>query len=239
MTNKPASSSNPAGAQGFTLIELLVVVSILAAIAGISASVVGNYEWQAREQLAHTEMKTIANAIYRFRQDTGYFPRTGIFSPGGSTATEMADVDFLFNRPKDSSGKLVLWYVEDGRGWNGPYLSADSERYLHIPYSLPLKSDCDGGPVDIEQRVVALEDTFDRVKEYTSDDSCFVLREKGFWIPEKASGQPYRYVVSFENNSYPRCTIGSPCIALLSAGPNGLFENGDNDDIVKILRTSE
>lgn len=64
---------------GFTLIELLVVISVLAAMAGIAVTAIDSYDGEARDQLARVEMNNIANAIYRFKQDTGYFPHEGLF----------------------------------------------------------------------------------------------------------------------------------------------------------------
>ncbi len=74
---------------GFTLIELLVTVSILAAVAFVTA---GNYigvSEHANDQLVRTEMQEIAQAIRQFRQDTGYYPKTGPFAlvdDGGEVA---------------------------------------------------------------------------------------------------------------------------------------------------------
>jgi len=66
--------------KGFTLLELLVVVSVLAALAGLTATIADRYERDAQVKLAEVEMARIASAIYRFRADTGYFPDTGPFS---------------------------------------------------------------------------------------------------------------------------------------------------------------
>ena len=65
---------------GFTLIELLVVVSILAAIAGMTSVALDGYQQDAEEKLTRVEMQRIANAIRRFKEDTGYWPKTGPFS---------------------------------------------------------------------------------------------------------------------------------------------------------------
>ena len=64
---------------GFTLLELLVVLAVLTAVAGIGVLALGNVTGDTRERLARAEMNEIANAIRRFRADTGYWPKEGVF----------------------------------------------------------------------------------------------------------------------------------------------------------------
>jgi prepilin-type N-terminal cleavage/methylation domain-containing protein len=108
--NQPAQAQ-----QGFTLLELLVVVSILAAVAGIATSAVGGYNERAREELVHVEMNNIADAIYKFHTDTGYFPKTGLFGEG--------------ERDEISVGKLIYQYPETFK----------SEENLDFLYEQPAK----------------------------------------------------------------------------------------------------
>ncbi|MGY8872107.1 MAG: type II secretion system protein [Pseudomonadales bacterium] len=78
---------------GFTLIELLVVISVLAAMAGIAVTAIDSYDGEARDQLARVEMNNIANAIYRFQQDTGYFPHEGVFADTTEQYYDDSDLD--------------------------------------------------------------------------------------------------------------------------------------------------
>ncbi|MDR0843433.1 MAG: prepilin-type N-terminal cleavage/methylation domain-containing protein, partial [Acidobacteriota bacterium] len=77
-------------AAGFTMLELLVTVSILAATAVIAVGTYAGVHRQTDELLVRVEMQEIAKAIQRFRQDTGYYPKTGPFdlkSAGGEVVT--------------------------------------------------------------------------------------------------------------------------------------------------------
>ena len=226
---------------GFTLLELLMVVSILAIISVISASTFGGLEEKTQEQLAHTEMKIIINGIYRFKADTGYFPREGMFSTEDSDATDAEDIqsdfNFLFLSPTKSGDIISSRDDLNGIGWNGPYLTQDSAQVLHVLTS----SDCAADAISLSgNRVFSIEDTFSSSREYTTADSCFVVFDAGAWIAKPVSGQPYRYVLDFSNANYLDCTGGLDCIALISAGPDGGFSNtvGNGDDIVQILRVN-
>lgn len=241
--------------QGFTLLELLVVVSILAAIAGIGVSSVGGYLERAREDLVHTEMKNISEAIVNFTNDTGYFPGEGVFKQENSSTAEKADFSFLFYSPRkegvdeETAGEEIMpWSFDENRGWNGPYLTFDSIDYMR-------SKDCNKNQFNDELRVfgvnakqrensnttIALEDPFSSKPKADHDQNiCFVEKakdEKTPWQTRDYSGKPYLYETVFKNDRYLECPeTGRGCIALLSAGKNGIFENGSNDDLVKILR---
>ncbi|RDE18304.1 prepilin-type N-terminal cleavage/methylation domain-containing protein [Motiliproteus coralliicola] len=249
--------------QGFTLIELLVVVSVLAAMATVAVVAVGGYDQRAREELVVTEMKQIASAIYQFKRDTGYFPEQGgLFASTAANTTNVdkADLGFLFIKPRDEGtvasstpdGDLQSpWNINSNRGWNGPYLSNDSIKRLRIdpPGTVANDSNCEldtgVGSLDIfginanrkqdSTAIIALGDPFERNRTYTSADSCFVVYKDGFWVGRNAPGQPYLYDTQFVNGNFPQCTSASGCIALLSAGPDGEYEDGNGDDVVRIL----
>ena len=226
---------------GFTLIELLTVVSILAAIAFTAASTFGGLEERSQEQLVHTEMKTVVNAIYRFKADTGYFPRQGVFSGEDSDATDpediQSDLNFLFLSPTVAGNIISPRNASSGVGWNGPYLTQSSAQTLHVKTA----SDCDINSVGLPGfRVFSIEDTFTLPRQYSPADNCFVVLSDGSWTPKSVSGQPYRYILSFTNSNFLDCTGGTDCIALISAGPDGSFSGtiGNGDDIVTILRVN-
>ncbi len=245
---------------GFTLVELLVVVAILAAMSGIATTALGSYEQRARGELVLTEMKRISNAILKFNVDTGYFPKQGIYAKKINSVVDKSDIGFLFYSPRNngadanSQGNEKLpWDAAANRGWNGPYLSMDSISYMRL-------ADCEKKTVADDLRIfpvnatremdknsiIALEDTFSRKVTLNKETpACFIVnsrekREKeGHWTPKEYTGSPYHYEIEFRNDLYPECQkSGVGCVALLSAGKNGKYENGNNDDIIKILRTN-
>ena len=159
MSSKFARARNIAGQRGFTVLELLVVVAILAAVAFVAGGRFTGVREQANDQLVRTEMQTIAKAIRQFRQDTGYYPKTGPFNlaaHGGSipytnlptrAGSTNAARDRWFYSPANFSQlfspvspldgsvpehQLEHWDPETGRGWRGPYLQGFTEGFVDI-----------------------------------------------------------------------------------------------------------
>ena len=66
--------------RGFSLIEMLVVVAVLAAIAYVGFAATGDTQTHAENHLAKTQMLNLAQALRRFRADTGYYPGQGPFA---------------------------------------------------------------------------------------------------------------------------------------------------------------
>ena len=178
--------------QGFTLLELLVVVSILAAVAGIATSAVDGYNERAREELVHVEMNNIADAIYKFKTDTGYFPKTGVFIKQTPTSVAIGDpiyenpetvdneqnLNFLYSSPSTCIKKTVLndcdeakgytqispWNAYQNIGWNGPYMARNTQQRMHFK-GVNLQSNCELeelGDLDNSNSFSALEDPFQR-----------------------------------------------------------------------------
>jgi len=92
-----ASLRHKAG--GFTLLELLVVLLIIALLAGYVGPKLFGEIGKARSKTAASQMKSIADALDRYRLDTGRFPT----SEEGLQALS------------DDPGNL--------RGWAGPYMN--------------------------------------------------------------------------------------------------------------------
>ena len=126
-----------AGQQGLTLLEMLVVVVILAAVAFVAGGAFSGVREHANDQLVRTEMQEIAKAIRQFRQDTGYYPKTGPFDlPAGNPAQFYSPANFsqLLSRtsPLPVAHQLAAWNPETGRGWRGPYLQGFAEGFVDI-----------------------------------------------------------------------------------------------------------
>ncbi|MBE9398856.1 prepilin-type N-terminal cleavage/methylation domain-containing protein [Pontibacterium sp. N1Y112] len=241
--------------QGFTLLELLVVVSVLASLAGIAAVAMDGYEQDAQEQLVHVEMKRIANAIYRFKEDTGYFPKEGMFTAdnlfGASDSSttkskyeHQNNLGWLLSAPElyDTNGdndtdssdgdprNRLPWNHSTGRGWNGPYLTIESKQLLST-------QDCDLSVTGSNNSFDAIADPFERKKTYSGSDSCFLVLDEGNWVSREFAGMPYRYDTNYKDSNVSECT--SSCIALISAGKNSEFNEATatDDDIVIVLRS--
>ena len=228
-------SQNMKKQQGFTLLELLVVVSVLATLAGITAVAMDGYEQDAQEKLVQVEMQRIARAIDRFANDTGHYPKTGVLDEAGVDS----DFSWLFSAPMyDSDGddtvdKVMVWNPNAAIGWNGPYLTMDSQQRF-------LPANCDlNVAVDPDNLIVSLADTFEqRDKDQTT---CFTVFEKGSWLKKTLSGTEYKYETNFTMNWHIQCTGAKNCVVLRSAGKDGVFSvtaDPDSDDIVKVLRVN-
>ncbi|MEM7407951.1 MAG: prepilin-type N-terminal cleavage/methylation domain-containing protein [Pseudomonadota bacterium] len=259
---------------GFTLLELLVIVAVLIGVATVvSRGLEGTYD-NATAQLARAEMREVAEAVRQFREDTGFYPKQGVFDlssaggsvdpsgfPGSSAAQRAAwfyspaNLMQLIRQPEASGGTEILpWDPETGRGWRGPYLRyeglvdvgdnlqtdgsgdpvvVDTLQYVHIP-----------GIGDPFSREPATPDTGTDCEEVAGNTNC-VLDWRA--VQDDASapltnaetaladfGRPYLYF--FDTNvttNVPACT-GVPC--LLSTGPNGFYDAGDNDDLVVVVQ---
>ncbi len=167
-----------------------------------------------------------------------------------STDLDKSNFSFLFYSPVKDGVEILPWDSSTNRGWNGPYLTMDSIDYLRTD----ICSEKESGekarifPVNTSKKeesntVIALEDTFERQVSRRDNKTCFAIRSKGregmVWAVKKSAGKPYLYETHFKNDLYLECgEKGKGCIALLSAGKNGKYENGNNDDVVNILRVN-
>jgi prepilin-type N-terminal cleavage/methylation domain-containing protein len=126
---------------GLTLLELMVVLAIVVAVAGITTGAFTQVDRTTRADLTRTEMQQVAAAIRQFRQDTGYYPKQGIFDhasnvpPGLVTAAAEAQGPFnspanlrqLFFQPTtDGTTAILPFDIDSGRGWRGPYLKREN-----------------------------------------------------------------------------------------------------------------
>jgi general secretion pathway protein G len=87
--------------QGFTLLELLVVLLIIALLAGYVGPKVLSYSDRAKVQAAQAQMKSLGDAVVKYRLDNGHYP------------TAEQGLDALVKRPSNEPS------------WHGPYLAKD------------------------------------------------------------------------------------------------------------------
>ncbi len=250
--------------QGFTLFELLVVVSVLAAMASIAAVAVDGYQQTAEDELAKVEIQAIASAIQRFKADTGYYPREGLFADdqlyGSNSSPEKSDYNkdenlyWLFSSPllhdvngdgnvnsaDQSAGgpkEKMPWNESVGRGWHGPYLEIDGRRSVVVnnavcalDHSL-FDTGFDG------KESVGLLDRFERRIDADSE-SCSALNTSSGWVKRDYSGQAYRYILKYWNDSVLNCETATVngCLAVVSSGPDSTYST--DDDLVHVLRVN-
>ncbi len=104
--------------RGFTLIEIIVAVALVAILsAAIAPSVINNIA-QGRVARAQSDVQTIAQAVARFRGDTGKYPRLAT-----ATAPDTAgnQIDFLAT----GTGGNDNWPVQvTGAEWPAVFTSA-------------------------------------------------------------------------------------------------------------------
>jgi type II secretory pathway pseudopilin PulG len=130
----------------FTLIEIVLVVAILATLGGLTIASLGEAEAQSTANIAVHELSQVRQAVLRFREDTGFLPKQGLFdleSRGGRVRT----VDFpgpethtdhvqwfdapenlwqLFECPLATTDPMAQ-PAAGRRGWRGPYLTRNAE----------------------------------------------------------------------------------------------------------------
>lgn len=138
------------GASGFTLIEVAVVLAVIVTLALVLTPSIANSITDARLARARNDCHTIANGIYQFFRDTGYFPAwkaapAGAPGPVAGGANRLEVLVSQGNMPLEdvpsawttgASGSLTDQLVTNAPGyplrtpvaqfgWNGPYFSSE------------------------------------------------------------------------------------------------------------------
>ncbi|MEM1277496.1 MAG: prepilin-type N-terminal cleavage/methylation domain-containing protein [Pseudomonadota bacterium] len=207
--------------QGLTLLEVLVTLGIIAAVAGIGVQVFTTVGTDASDRLVRLEMRQIANAIQRFRQDTGYWPKQGPFATVDDTnLSEPANLQQLFNQPQNSSADVLPYDLASGTGWNGPYISELDALAVAVGDNLA----ADGTGVPTSGATVTLRAIGDPFN--SSPVGAFFVWQDSTGTAIAELGRPFYYFIDGANVA--GCT--APC--LLSSGPDGEYDQGGDDDIV-------
>lgn len=132
---KPAQHASRVGrgvdARGFTLIELLVVCAILAALSFVSWSGYAGVQESAEDEVARAEMQRLADALRRFKADTGFYPGQGPFALAESGTTESGSAGSISCNPLGG----VL------RSWAAPDLDINKDAWFASPANLALLFD--------------------------------------------------------------------------------------------------
>lgn len=112
-------------ARGFSLVELLVTCSILAALAFTAWGTYTGIQDSAEDDIALTDLRRLADAVRRFKRDTGYYPGAGPFFLSTSAQSEEAC----------SSSDGIL------RSWATPESDADRDAWFASPANLAMLFD--------------------------------------------------------------------------------------------------
>lgn len=238
-SNAQSPTLSKSGSAGFTLLELLVVVTILATVAFTASFYMKNAAEQAGDSLVLSEMQEIAKAIRQFKQDTGYYPKTGPFGlddQGGQIDHTSMNVDWFYSpanlyqltvrtSPLDRTGHLLeTWNPESGRGWRGPYLTGHEDGELTIGDNIndgSAAGDPFGDPWsgDAIEDVPGIADPFEQ-KRAASE----LLHWEYDGVPYDYKGRPY-LVFGLTNQPW-----------IVSMGENGDYEStsriAGGDDII-------
>lgn len=234
-----------AGQEGVSLLEALVVLTILAAVAGIGVQAFNGVSDQAEESLARAEIRQVVNAMQRFRQDTGYWPKEGPFENSYDGDPNTVDLSTFDAHPANLRQLFEMSFAETGTvapttvteilehdeatdtGWNGPYLSELDA--LQVSVGSGLNTDGSSSPAAGAANFVrAVGDTFTTVPDgvyfqWENLDAEILL--------EPNLGRPYFYFIDEDadqsNGGVAGCTV--PC--LVSAGPDGVYEAGKSDGV--------
>lgn len=113
--------------RGFTLIELLVVCGILAALSFIAWGGYAGVREKAADDIAHAELARLAQALRRFRADTGHYPGQGPFALAaiGTVETHVSSTRVDCN----PVGGIL-------RSWARPAADADRDAWFRSPANL-------------------------------------------------------------------------------------------------------
>ncbi len=117
--------------RGFTLLELLVVCGILAATAYVAWGGFVGVQEGAEDTIARAEMQRLAEALQRFKADTGYYPGQGPFALASLGSTETPSGSTYACTPTPTNGAVL-------RSWALPANDAERDDWFRSPLNLAL-----------------------------------------------------------------------------------------------------
>jgi type II secretory pathway pseudopilin PulG len=114
MLSERTSPQTPAS-RGFTLVELLATCGILAALAFTAWGGYHGAQESAEDDIALADLRRVADAVRRFKADTGYYPGQGPFSlsPSAETEAVCAASDGILRNwaTPDDDSKRDAWFA--------------------------------------------------------------------------------------------------------------------------------
>ncbi len=135
-------------AKRLTLVEMTIILSVIAILTAVLVPTVMSHITQSRILRARQDVRTLAEAITRFYQDTGFVPKTTdcIGGDPGNNEVDMlvsdgmapalpdspadvshwvsGDVDFFTNHLMNNVPGYNLKTGPDDLGWSGAYLAS-------------------------------------------------------------------------------------------------------------------
>lgn len=109
----------PSRRGGFTLIEIMAVITIIGIIAGVFAwNVMGSVE-SAEIEMTQTQIQQTANAIERYRMQTGAYPESleDLVRPPSDMDEREWGGPYIDNIPEDAWGNELIYERNNGRNF--------------------------------------------------------------------------------------------------------------------------
>lgn len=92
------------GIRAFTLVELLVTIAVVASIsAGVAALIGPGSRRQSRDAQRKSDLEKIRSALELYRNDVGYYPRSGVADSPTASLTLLVTAGYLQEIPVDPS----------------------------------------------------------------------------------------------------------------------------------------
>ena len=163
-------------------------------------------------------MLRVAEAVKKFRKDTGYWPKTGLF--------ECLDTDTACKPPANftqfyTDPSVVLSAAYE---WRGPYLNGSTEGAVDIGQGcLDDGTACDPFDGTVLSDIPSVADPFT-----AGPDGNYMVWYSFATGAEVNRGRPYLLFTIGNPTGMTTCYV--PC--LVSFGPDGEYNNGGGDDIV-------
>ncbi|MEM1313102.1 MAG: prepilin-type N-terminal cleavage/methylation domain-containing protein [Pseudomonadota bacterium] len=219
---------------GYSLLELLVTLGIITAVAGVGVQVYNGLNEDVDDRLVLRELSEMASAVRRFRVDTGYWPKEGVFAGAeDDNLAHPANLAQLFTEPLNADDDPLFGYdPATGTGWNGPYIAEFVNVTVDI-YNLDADAGDDDDP-EIDPGVTptpvivrGVGDPFDAPPAATGAYLWRLVDGDANRANDETRilGRPILYFIDAGAPANTAC-LSVPC--LLSFGEDGVFNTADD-----------
>ncbi|MEM6439087.1 MAG: prepilin-type N-terminal cleavage/methylation domain-containing protein [Pseudomonadota bacterium] len=219
---------------GYSLLELLVTLGIITAVAGVGVQVYNGLNEDVDDRLVLRELSEMASAVRRFRVETGYWPKQGVFAGAADgNLAHPANLAQLFTEPLDAGGDPLFSYdPATGTGWNGPYVAEFASVTVDI-FNLDPDAAADDDPTmdpGLTPTVLIVRGVGDPYDAPPVATGAFLWRlVDGDANPNndetRVLGRPILY---FIDGGAPANTVCLSVPCLLSFGEDGIFNTADD-----------